>query len=82
MGYIPLVKDEQTLLYSNRQTSRSPMISKTEPVQRPEFFDALKDKTKHHYEDHEEESTIPFSELLKYHEKKLTGKGKFFDETI
>ncbi|WP_096189343.1 hypothetical protein [Evansella halocellulosilytica] len=82
MGYIPLVRDEQSMLYGNRQLSDSPMITEVPPVQRAEFFEALKDqaKQKMYLDPHTKYCSL--AETVKFHEKKITGKGKFFDESI
>ncbi|PYZ93478.1 hypothetical protein CR194_09920 [Salipaludibacillus keqinensis] len=82
MGYVPPVKDEQMMIYGQRQTSRKPMIIGPSPAERIEFFDALKDQSKQRYYFERNESKQRLLKIARMKEKELTGKGEMFDSSI
>ncbi|SDN20504.1 hypothetical protein [Alkalicoccus daliensis] len=44
MGYIPPIKDEQPMIYANRQAMQKPAKLTLDGVYRPEFQDVLEEK--------------------------------------
>lgn len=82
MGYIPPLRDEQTMIYGSRQSSPSPLIKGPDPAERIEFFEALKhhSKQRKYFERNESKERLRMS--AKQHENKYTGKGEMFDQTI
>ncbi|WP_280769236.1 hypothetical protein [Salipaludibacillus daqingensis] len=82
MGYIPPVKDEQMMVYGQRQTEKKPMIQGPSPSERVEFFDALKERSKkaNYFERNKLKQRL--LKAGKIHEKVITGKGERFDQSI
>ncbi|SER95413.1 hypothetical protein [Salipaludibacillus aurantiacus] len=82
MGYLPPVKDEQVTIYANRQTGSKPMITGPSPAERVAFFDALKDRaaTGNYFQRNKAKQKL--LTVARAHEKEITGKGEYFDQTI
>jgi len=82
MGYIPPVKDDQVMIYGQRQIERKPTIQRPSSAERIEFFDALKERSNqaNYFERNKLKQML--LKAGKIHEKELTGKGEKFDESI
>ncbi|RKL67714.1 hypothetical protein CR203_10230 [Salipaludibacillus neizhouensis] len=82
MGYIPPLRDEQTMIYGSRQSYPSPLIKGPDPAERVEFFEALKQHSKQGKYFERNESKERLLMIAKQHENKFVGKGEKFDQSI
>lgn len=82
MGYIPPIKDDQTVIYGQRQTETKSIIPGPTPAERMEFFDSLKERTKraNYFERNKLKQRL--LKIGRIQEKELTGKGEKFDQSI
>ncbi|MFA9555792.1 hypothetical protein ACERII_00595 [Evansella sp. AB-rgal1] len=85
MGYIPPIKDDQFLIYTNRQKNEKTDLAPTPPTNRVAFY-----RTNHHHRNlfHWNTSVDNSKQIedikKKAHklESKLLGKGSYVDEII
>ncbi|PYZ97756.1 hypothetical protein CR205_03955 [Alteribacter lacisalsi] len=75
MGYIPLLRDEQFLLYAVRQEPDAPLIARVASLQRSQAV-----KKRSHFERQYENMRL--KKLILECESEITGKGLHYDERI
>lgn len=82
MGYIPPVRDEQMMIYGNRQQKTSPSIPPTAAVQRAVFYEALQNRfhSGNYFERNVKKHQL--DNKAKKLENNVTGKGTYFDKSI
>ncbi|MDG5789118.1 hypothetical protein QA612_16800 [Evansella sp. AB-P1] len=80
MGYIPPVKDDQFIVYSNRMRKDDHQIPTLQPVQQISFLKTEDGNDSHYNKSKKRKHDV--MNIAKYYENKLTGKGSYLDETI
>lgn len=92
MGYVPPIKDDQLLIYGNRQSLHSQLIKGTPATEKVVFFNTLQGDSnfvrfpKNIYDPKllrvDLEKPVKSIERIKEIEQKVTGKGTTIDVTI
>ncbi|UTR11101.1 hypothetical protein MM300_01855 [Evansella sp. LMS18] len=82
MGYIPPVRDEQMIIYGSRQQKHSPSVSPAAAVQRAEFYEFLRNRSRcgNFFERNVVKQQL--KRKVKECENTVTGKGSHIDISI